>query len=116
MASFSVVSNIASANAQTNLQATNISLNRALSRLSSGYRINQSGDDAAGLAVANSYRNDVAIMNQGVRNANDGLSKLQIKGQRARQHRDRARPDGDAGHPGVFDRQRREHHQAVRRV
>jgi flagellin len=79
MASFSVVSNIAAANAQTNLQTTNIGLNRALSRLSSGFRINQSGDDAAGLAVANAYRNDVAIMNQGVRNANDGLSKLQIK-------------------------------------
>jgi flagellin len=79
MASFSVVSNIASANAQSMLQATNIGLNKALQRLSSGYRINQSGDDAAGLAVANSYRNDVAIMNQGIRNANDGLSKLQIK-------------------------------------
>ena len=79
MASFSVVSNIASANAQSNLQATNMGLNKALSRLSSGFRINSSGDDAAGLAVANSYRNDVAIMNQGIRNANDGLSKLQIK-------------------------------------
>jgi flagellin len=79
MASFSVVSNIAAANAQTNLQATSMGLNRALSRLSSGLRINNSGDDAAGLAVANSYRNDVAIMNQGIRNANDGLSKLQIR-------------------------------------
>jgi flagellin len=79
MASFSVVSNIASANAQTNLQATNMGLNKALSRLSSGFRINQSGDDAAGLAVANGYRNDAAILNQGIRNANDGLSKLQIK-------------------------------------
>ncbi len=79
MASFSVVSNIASANAQSNLQSTNMGLNKALSRLSSGFRINSSGDDAAGLAVANTYRNDVAIMNQGIRNANDGLSKLQIK-------------------------------------
>ena len=79
MASFSVVSNIASANAQSNLSATNMGLNRALSRLSSGFRINQSGDDAAGLAVANTYRNDQAIMNQGIRNANDALSKLQIK-------------------------------------
>jgi flagellin len=79
MASFSVVSNIASANAQTNLHTTNMGLNKALARLSSGYRVNQSGDDAAGLAVANAYRNDVAIMNQGVRNANDALSKLQIK-------------------------------------
>jgi flagellin len=79
MASFSVVSNIASANAQTNLHVTNMGLNKALARLSSGYRVNQSGDDAAGLAVANAYRNDAAIMNQGVRNANDALSKLQIK-------------------------------------
>jgi len=79
MASFSVVSNIASANAQSNLQATNIGLQRALNRLSSGFRINYSGDDAAGLAVANTYRNDIAVINQGIRNANDGLSGLQIK-------------------------------------
>src|SRR5262245_9578405 len=79
MASFSVVSNIASANAQANLQATNLGLNKALTRLSSGFRINFAGDDAAGLAVANAYRNDIAILNQGVRNANDGLSVLQIK-------------------------------------
>ncbi len=79
MASFSIVSNIASANAQANLGATQLGLNKAITRLSSGFRINFSGDDAAGLAVANAYRNDVAILNQGVRNANDGLSVLQIK-------------------------------------
>jgi flagellin len=79
MASFSVVSNIASSNAQTHLQATNLGLNKALTRLSSGYRINQAGDDAAGLAVANTYRNQQAILGQGVRNANDALSKLAIK-------------------------------------
>jgi flagellin len=79
MASFSVVSNIASANSQSNLTATNIGLNKALNRLSSGFRINTSGDDAAGLALANTYRNDVAIVSQGIRNANDGLSQLQIK-------------------------------------
>jgi flagellin len=79
MASFSVVSNIASANAQANLHSTNIGLNKALTRLSSGFRINYAGDDAAGLAVANSYRNELAVLNQGIRNANDGLSQLQIK-------------------------------------
>ena len=79
MASFSVVSNIAAANAQANLITTNIGLQKALNRLSSGYRINNSGDDAAGLAVANSYRSSVAVLNQGIRNANDGLSTLQIK-------------------------------------
>ena len=79
MASFSVVSNIASAKAQANLQSTATSLTRSLNRLSSGFRINSSGDDAAGLAVANGYRSEVAILNQGIRNANDGLSNLQIK-------------------------------------
>jgi len=79
MASFSVVNNITSAYAQTNLQATQLGLQKALNRLSSGYRINNAGDDAAGLSVANTYRNSSAILTQGVRNANDGMSNLQIK-------------------------------------
>jgi flagellin len=78
MASFSVVNNIGSVNAQSKLYETNIGLSRTLARLSSGLRINQSGDDAAGLAVANKFRSDVAILTVGVRNANDGLSALQI--------------------------------------
>ena len=79
MASFSVVNNIASANAQSNLNVSQMGMHKAISRLSSGFRLNQSGDDSAGLAVANKYRNDQAILNQGIRNANDGMSKLQIK-------------------------------------
>ena len=79
MASFSVVSNVSASNAQANLNTTNIGLQKALTRLSSGFRINQAGDDAAGLAVANSYRSTQAVLNQGIRNANDGLSTLQIK-------------------------------------
>ena len=79
MGSFSVVSNIASQNAQANLHTTQVGLQKALTRLSSGLRINSSGDDAAGLVTANSYRQDVAVMNQGIRNANDGLSDLNIK-------------------------------------
>jgi len=79
MASFSVVNNIASANAQANLHVTQVGLQRALNRLSSGFRINSSGDDAAGLVTANGYRTEVAVINQGIRNANDGLSDLQIK-------------------------------------
>jgi len=78
MASFSVVNNIGSVNAQAKLYETNVGLQRTLGRLSSGLRINQSADDAAGLAVANKYRSDVAILTVGVRNANDGISRLQI--------------------------------------
>jgi flagellin len=79
MASFSVVTNLASVNAQSNLFSTNIGLRQALTRVSSGFRINYSGDDAAGLAVANGFRSEVAVLTQGQRNANDGLSNLQIK-------------------------------------
>jgi flagellin len=79
MASFSVVSNVSAINAQANLNTTNIGLQKALERLSSGYRINRSGDDAAGLVVANQYRSASAVLTQGIRNAGDGLSTLQIK-------------------------------------
>lgn len=79
MASFSVVSNVSAVNAQANLVTTNIGLQKALERLSTGYRINRSGDDAAGLVVANGYRSQAAVLTQGVRNAGDGLSTLQIE-------------------------------------
>jgi flagellin len=79
MASFSVVSNVSAINAQANLNTTNIGLQKALERLSSGYRINRSGDDAAGLVVANTYRSEIAVLTQGIRNAGDGVSTLQIK-------------------------------------
>jgi flagellin len=78
MSSFSVVNNIGSVNAQAKLYQTNVGLQQTLGCLSSGLRINQSADDAAGLAVANKYRSDVAILTVGVRNANDGISRLQI--------------------------------------
>ncbi len=79
MASFSVVSNVSAVNAQANLTTTNIGLQKALERLSTGYRINRSGDDAAGLVVANGYRSQAAVLTQGVRNAGDGMSTLQIE-------------------------------------
>jgi len=74
----SIQTNVNSMNAQENLRMTTDFQARTISRLTSGYRINQSGDDAAGLAIANKFRSDVAELTQGVRNANDGLSTLQI--------------------------------------
>ena len=79
MASFSVVTNLSSANAQTNLLTNNMGLQQAINRLSSGFRINHASDDAAGLAVANGYRSQQQVLTQGIRNANDGLSSLQLK-------------------------------------
>jgi flagellin len=74
----SIQTNVNSMNAQENLRTTTDFQARTISRLTSGYRINQSGDDAAGLSVANKFRSDVAELTQGVRNANDGLSTLQV--------------------------------------
>ena len=76
--SFTIQTNVSSLVAQENLRVNNEFQARTIQRLTSGYRINSSGDDAAGLAVANKFRSDVAELLQGVRNANDGLSQLQI--------------------------------------
>ena len=77
--SFSVNTNISSLNSQASLDKTNMGLERTLARLTSGLRINNAGDDAAGLAVANRFRMDSAGLNAGVRNANDAISRLQIE-------------------------------------
>ena len=74
----SIQTNIASLIAQNNLRLNNQFQTQTITRLTSGYRINSSADDAAGLAVANQYRSDVAELTQGVQNANDGISVLQI--------------------------------------
>jgi flagellin len=76
--SFSIQTNINSLIAQENLRVNSDFQSRTIQRLTSGFRINQSGDDAAGLAIANKFRSDVAELTQGVRNANDGISTLQI--------------------------------------
>ena len=74
----SIQTNVNAMVAQENLRVTTDFQGRTIARLTSGYRINQSGDDAAGLGVANKYRSEVSELMQGVRNANDGLSTLQI--------------------------------------
>ena len=77
--SFSVVTNISSLNSQAQLDRTNMGLQQTLARLTSGLRINSSGDDAAGLAVANRFRMDNAGLTTGIRSANDAISRLQIE-------------------------------------
>ena len=74
----SIQTNVGSMLALEHLRVNNDFQTQTIERLTSGYRINSSGDDAAGLAVANGYRSDVAVLTQGVRNANDGVSTLQI--------------------------------------
>jgi flagellin len=61
------------------LDKTNHGLQTTLARLSSGLRINSSADDAAGLAVANRFRMDNAGLQNGIRSANDAISRLQIE-------------------------------------
>lgn len=75
---FQINTNVPSLIAQDNLRQTSNFQQKTISRVTSGLRITSSGDDAAGLAIANGFRSDVAVLTQGIRNANDGLSTLQI--------------------------------------
>ena len=70
--------NVASLNAQRNLGATRISMNKSLEKLSSGQRINRAGDDAAGLAISESLKAQIKGLGQAERNAEDGISLVQI--------------------------------------
>jgi len=69
-----VNTNIASLQAQTNLNNSTNSLNTSIQQLSSGLRINSAKDDAAGLAISNSLTAQINGNNQAIRNANDGTS------------------------------------------
>ena len=72
-----ITTNLASLNAQRNLNASQSSLSTALQRLSSGLRINSARDDAAGLAISQRLTSQINGLNQAVRNANDGISLSQ---------------------------------------
>jgi flagellin len=75
--SLSFQTNVTALTAENNLQVNSNFQSQTITRLTSGFRINSSGDDAAGLAVANGLRGTVSELTQGVRNANDGTSILQ---------------------------------------
>ena len=74
---FTINTNISSLQAQEYLRTTGDFQSKTINRVTSGLRIIDSGDDAAGLAIANGYRSDAAVLTQGLRNANDGIATLQ---------------------------------------
>lgn len=73
-----ISTNVASLNAQRNLIITNRAMDQSLARLSSGYRINQAADDAAGLAISENLKGQIRGLGQANRNAQDGVSLVQI--------------------------------------
>jgi len=75
--SLSFQTNVTALVAENNLQVNQNFQSKTITELTSGYRINNSGDDAGGLVVANQLRNQVASLTQGVANANDGVGILQ---------------------------------------
>jgi flagellin len=72
-----VNTNVASLNAQRHLYDTTTRFSKSMERLSSGLRINRSGDDAAGLAISESLKSDIRALQQASRNAADGISLVQ---------------------------------------
>ncbi|MCP4293678.1 MAG: flagellin FliC [bacterium] len=73
-----VNTNIGSLNAQRHLYNTTTKFQKSMERLSSGMRINRSGDDAAGLAISESLKSDIRALQQASRNAADGISLVQV--------------------------------------
>ena len=73
-----IFNNIASINSQRILGANNDRLAQSVERISSGIRINRAADDAAGLAISEGLRSDIRATRQAVRNANDGISVINI--------------------------------------
>lgn len=71
-----VVTNVPSINAQRNLTISTAAVNKSLERLSSGLRINHSGDDAAGMAISEDMQSQINGTKQAIRNASDGLSMI----------------------------------------
>ena len=69
--------NLASLNAQRNLNGSQSALHTSLQRLSSGLRVNSAKDDAAGLAIASRMESQIRGLNQAIRNASDGISLAQ---------------------------------------
>jgi flagellin len=75
--SLSIQTNVASLDAQRSLFTNESSLNSSLEKLSSGYRINSAGDDAAGLGISSNLTAQIASYNQASSNAQDGMSLVQ---------------------------------------
>jgi len=69
--------NLASLNAQRNLNSSSTDLSTSLQRLSSGLRVNSAKDDAAGLSIATKMDSQIRGMTVAARNANDGISLIQ---------------------------------------
>jgi flagellin len=74
---FDLLTNTSSLQAQNYLNTNLQFQSKTIAEVTSGQRIVNAGDDAAGLAVANTYRSDEAVLTQGISNANDGLATLQ---------------------------------------
>lgn len=73
-----IATNISSLTAQRHLRNTRSLLDQSLERLSSGYRVNKAGDDAAGLAISEKLRGKIRGLVQAQRNASDGVSLVQV--------------------------------------
>ncbi|MFD2170102.1 flagellin [Tumebacillus lipolyticus] len=72
-----IQNNLSALFAQNKLSANNTNLQKSLEKLSSGYRINRAGDDAAGLAISEKMRGQISGLNMAVKNAQDGISLIQ---------------------------------------
>ncbi|SHI38686.1 flagellin N-terminal helical domain-containing protein [Lutispora thermophila] len=70
--------NLMAMNTHRQLSITNTSASKSMEKLSSGYRINRAGDDAAGLSISEKMRSQIRGLNMASKNAQDGISLIQV--------------------------------------
>ena len=75
---FRINTNVAALNAHSSMMVTNRELANSLEKLSTGLRINKAADDASGLQIADSLKNQADSLGQAIRNANDAIGVMQI--------------------------------------
>lgn len=73
-----ITTNVASLNAQRTMTASQSAIGKSMAQLSSGSRITKAADDAAGLGISESLKSQIRSLSQASRNANDGISMVQV--------------------------------------
>ena len=71
--------NLSAMNTSRQLNGVSSSLSKSTEKLSSGYRINRAGDDAAGLSISEKMRSQIRGLNKASSNAQDGISLIQVR-------------------------------------
>ena len=101
-----ISTNVASMNAQRTMAQGQRDISKSFAQMSSGSRITKAADDAAGLAISENLKSSIRSMGQASRNANDGVSMVQVAEGGLNEVFEHLDPRSRVGRPGFFRHRR----------